>query len=291
MTDGRTINLLATTLNEVTRSANRGVAAFDTVGFLARVAAKLAPGAIGRGDDEDGAAADGRRQRRRIADDDTHAAGWAVVGRMAAKHTCRIPVADFMLGPLNLPPKVKKVRKPDNVEASQKRREKRKDAPQTQPQAFDAAAQEAEPETSREVQRIHRILGAEGGEQGVPFFKFICHPDSFARSVENLFHLSFLRAGDGRISQADSSVKEGKATLDKDDESDGPIVSTFRRRGKGGRLKWPVVCQPPDEEQKTQAAAADEAIVHTSIMFEFTEAIWKEAIDHYEIEEPLIPQK
>jgi len=192
--DGRTMNLLGNTLNDVTRSANRGVSAFDTMGFLARVAAKLAPNAVGGGDDEDGATADGRRQRRRLADDDAHAAGWTVVGRMAAKHTCRIPVADFMLGPLNLPPKAKKTRKPIDAEASQKRKEKRKEAPQTQPQHFDAAAQEAEPETSREVQRIHRLLGTQGGEQGVPFFKFICHPDSFARSVENLFHLSFLRA-------------------------------------------------------------------------------------------------
>jgi len=88
-----------------------------------------------------------------------------------------------------------------------------------------------------------------------------------------------------------AAVKEGKATLDKDDESDAPIVSTFRRRGRGGRLTRPVVCQPPDDEQKTQAAAADEAIVHTSVMFEFTQAIWKEAIDRYEITEAMIPHQ
>ena len=289
--DGRTMNLLGNTLNDVTRSANRGVSAFDTMGFLARVAAKLAPNAVGGGDDEDGATADGRRQRRRLMDDDAHAAGWTVVGRMAAKHTCRIPVADFMLGPLNLPPKAKKTRKPIDAEASQKRKEKRKEAPQTQPQHFDAAAQEAEPETSREVQRIHRLLGTQGGEQGVPFFKFICHPDSFARSVENLFHLSFLRACGFSGAALTAAVKEGKATLDKDDESDAPIVSTFRRRGRAGKLTRPVVCQPPDDEQKTQAAAADEAIVHTSVMFEFTQAIWKEAIDRYEITEAMIPHQ
>lgn len=287
--DGRTMNLLGNTLNEVTRSANRGVSAFDTIGFLTRVAAKLAPNAVA--DDEDGSTADGRRQRRRVADDDAHAAGWAAIGRMAAKHTCRIPVADFMLGPLSLPPKVKKPRKPVDVAATQQRK-KNKNVPQTQPQNFDAAAQEAEPETSREVQRIHRLLSTQGGEQGVPFFKFICHPDSFARSVENLFHLSFLRACDPARAMLTVAVKEGKATLDKDDESDGPIVSTLRWRDrKGRRLTHPVVCQPPDEEQKTQAAAADEAIVHTSVMFEFTHAIWKEAVERYEINEAMIPHK
>lgn len=217
--------MLGQTLVEVSRTANRGPQAFDTQLFLQRINEILSPSLRVNADEEDGTQ-NGRRVRQRVEDEDDRSAGWMNIGRIAVQHTRRIPVADFMVGPLNIRPKQRKVKEAVAGADTQKARsQRRKDIPQTQPKDFVPDEQAIENDTSERVKEIHDILSEIGGSEGVQFFQFICHPTEFAKTVENLFHLSFLCSCASL--RSDSAVKEGTAALVTEDDSDGPVLCAY----------------------------------------------------------------
>lgn len=97
-------------------------------------------------------------------------------------------------------------------------------------------------------------LDAEG--EGVNFFEFVCNPDSFSQTVENCFYVSFL-------------IREGMAGID---ELDNGMIMIYQREKHN-----------PDED------GAD--IVGNQAVMQMDMATWREAIDMFNIREPLIPTR
>ncbi|CAK9781360.1 hypothetical protein CC85DRAFT_282824 [Cutaneotrichosporon oleaginosum] len=90
---------------------------------------------------------------------------------------------------------------------------------------------------------------------GVNFFAFVCNPESFSQTVENCFYVSFL-------------VREGRAGIDVADDG---LVRIFAR-------------EPRHEDEE------GESFSHQAVM-EMDMATWREAIEIFDIREPLIPTR
>lgn len=176
---------------------------------------------------------------------------WNRLGDKCAGAFRRTPCVDFMLGPLvtEVHPKQRKktVRKDDKMDASQK----------VAPQEI-SKAEEQEEATTKEVERIYGILKRITKDGTVPIYlvKFITDPNSFGRTIENMFHLSFL-------------IKDGKARLDTDNDG------------------LPTVCKSsPYREQDYQ-----ESIQHKQIVLCQSMAQWRDLVAKYNIKEPVIPAR
>ncbi|KAI8841350.1 Nse4 C-terminal-domain-containing protein [Chytridium lagenaria] len=110
-------------------------------------------------------------------------------------------------------------------------------------------------ETATIVKFIYKKLKELGPTN---FFEFVINPDSFGQSVENMFYVSFL-------------IKDGKASIVEDEDGQPCIHSTGRNEpeeGPGGS----------DTNKK-------------HVIFELTEAIWKEIIAVYDLKESCIPTR
>ena len=132
---------------------------------------------------------------------------WARLGRLAVRHSRRVPIADHLLGPLQVTPRHRKVTRTSRLDT---------DAVQTAPSQLNLSDMaQSENETSKLVLDIERRLEAcSDGEKGVNLFHFALNPHSFGESVENLFYISFL-------------IRDGKAAIVENDEGD-PMLSMYR---------------------------------------------------------------
>ena len=90
------------------------------------------------------------------------------------------------------------------------------------------------------VESLHNDLLREfkrNQQQPVNFYEFVCHPTSFANTVENIFHVSFL-------------IKERKIAMVDSEDSRGAIQWLFSRFGQFfgrifGRIFGPLSEIPP----------------------------------------------
>lgn len=168
-----------------------------------------------------------RRQQEQSDDDDDENAGqnfdegdafdWEFLGHQTYQYSVRPPVPGFLLGPLSVQKRVRKVTQ---------RRERLKRDPNDAIRPEQLKAQDMEKQENsnltticrniRELlvkhvtermklieQEAHDDMTEEQVSQmmskyvisndgGVPFFNFIVNPKSFGQSVENLFYVSFL---------------------------------------------------------------------------------------------------
>ncbi|KDQ57759.1 hypothetical protein JAAARDRAFT_47608 [Jaapia argillacea MUCL 33604] len=135
---------------------------------------------------------------------------WEKIGRKALAKSRRVPVMDFMLGPLSIEQKKRTVTKRAKLEKNKE--EERK------PQEIrEEDITRSENETTKNVVQIEKLLSEQDGS--INMFRFIINPDDFGQSVENLFHLSFL-------------IRDGKCVLETNQEGE-PMI---------------FVCEPPSEE-------------------------------------------
>jgi hypothetical protein len=107
-------------------------------------------------------------------------------------------------------------------------------------------------ETTQNVQKLYDLVLQ---VQPIPLYKFFINPNSFAESVENLFHLSFL-------------VRDGKISIE-EDESGDLIVEA---------------CEPPTEEDFQNGLQKIQSVFH------FDKHLFDKAIKKYNITHSVIPR-
>jgi len=175
---------------------------------------------------------------------------WDKLDRKCARYFKTAPTVDFMLGPLII-----EVPEGKQTKRAAKRREKFDESQRQAPEEL-TKVEEEEEATTREVERIYEILKrhTDDGSKPIGFFEFVINPDSFGKTVENLFHLSFL-------------VKDGKASIAIDQDGQ------------------PTVCKSKPYREEDY----DEVVSQKQMVLSLTMAEWREIVEVYEITEPLIP--
>ncbi|KAF9650575.1 hypothetical protein BDM02DRAFT_3111832 [Thelephora ganbajun] len=152
------------------RSMKTTAGAFDVEDFIEKLISFMG------GNQATGEATEG------VEIDDTTPLKWDKIGRKALAKSRRVPVMDFMLGPLSVEQKKR-------AQSKRIRLEKHDEDLRRPQEITEEDIQRSENETTKNVTNIQRILDANGA---VNLFKFIINPNDFAQSVENLFYLSFL---------------------------------------------------------------------------------------------------
>jgi hypothetical protein len=107
-------------------------------------------------------------------------------------------------------------------------------------------------ETTQNVQKLYNLVLQ---VQPISLYKFVINPSSFAESVENLFHLSFL-------------VRDGKISIEEGEHGDLIVEA----------------CEPPTEEDFQNGLQKIQSVFH------FDKHLFDKAIKKYNITESLIPR-
>ncbi|XP_068955231.1 non-structural maintenance of chromosomes element 4 homolog A isoform X3 [Petaurus breviceps papuanus] len=119
---------------------------------------------------------------------------WLRVGIISVKYLKFAPTFHFLFGSFKTDPPVPKQR--------QKKKDK-KEEERAMPAELKKMEESQQEATEKEVERILGLLQTyfrEEPETPISFFDFVIDPDSFARTVENIFHVSFIvRDGFARI--------------------------------------------------------------------------------------------
>lgn len=116
--------------------------------------------------------------------------------------------------------------------------------------------------TPEQVKKCYKVLLEKNGTDRINLFKFILDPNSFARSVENLFYTSFL-------------IKEGKLVLEEDIDGYPSI------RPKEGL--------PRDKHEREIEIQRRNVASQNHIIFQMNMATWRSLIEKFSIVEAFIP--
>ncbi|TKY89965.1 hypothetical protein EX895_001263 [Sporisorium graminicola] len=237
--------------------------AFDTHEFMTRVARFLGGEAapVRRG----AAAARGGSDDDDDDDDDSGRSGagrnidrwdWAKLGRLAGGVSRRAVTMDFLLGPLEIAPKQRKVvaqrRLDDDV------------AERTAPRALQQQdlQDSAGRESTSAILKVAQLLKAQGPD-GVCLFRFAVDPDSFVNTIENFFHVSFL-------------IKENKASLRTDKEGNAILATA----------------QPPSEDDDDAEGEGEQDETRSKqFIMEIDYPTYLESIQLYKIQQSVIPTR
>ncbi|KAJ1729377.1 hypothetical protein LPJ61_003556 [Coemansia biformis] len=208
-------------------------AAFDSLEFVDRVRARL------YGSDEQQAA--GARP------------DWAAVGAAAARVGRQAPRLAYMYGPLTTTARER--RRADGTQRAKTQTDgatQQGSAPALIETMDESDVRRQENQTTRQVQRIHRILSEAGS---LNLFRLVINPLSFAQSVENIFYVSFL-------------IRDGRAYID--DSSGQPMIEA---------------CEPPQPEDYQSG------LTKKQLIFTLDQLTWREIVDAYAIASPVIPHR
>ncbi|KAF8893982.1 Nse4 C-terminal-domain-containing protein [Infundibulicybe gibba] len=108
-------------------------------------------------------------------------------------------------------------------------------------------------ETTMNVMTLQNILEDEGE---INIFRFVVNPNDFAQSVENIFYLSFL-------------IRDGKVAFETREDGE-PII---------------YLCEEPGDQE------FENGLRKRQMVLEFDMAIWRRAIEVFDITESKIPQR
>ncbi|XP_063261254.1 non-structural maintenance of chromosomes element 4 homolog A [Prinia subflava] len=177
---------------------------------------------------------------------------WKRMGEEALKYFKRASGFYYMLGSWKSETPVPKQR----IERQKKANSGK--AVQAMPAQLKRMEESHQEATEKEVERILRILQTHfenDPDTPISFFDFVIDPNSFARTVENMFHVSFL-------------IRDGLARI-KLDEDELPVIEPTKSSGAG--------------EEDGRGGARNQVIIRLD------QREWQEIIDTLEIREPMIP--
>ncbi|XP_066456964.1 non-structural maintenance of chromosomes element 4 homolog A [Eleutherodactylus coqui] len=177
---------------------------------------------------------------------------WQKLGSEANKYFRRTPTFYFMLGsfktePPVVRPKVERHKRTSKVVE--------KVAMPAQLKKMEESHQEA---TEKEVERILGFLQSyfeDDPDTPISFFDFVVDPNSFARTVENIFHVSFI-------------IRDGFARIKLDHD------------------KLPVI-EPIAQDSESQVDKDNQPRYQSVISLSHQD--WREIVETFEITEPMIP--
>ncbi|XMA19001.1 hypothetical protein WAI453_011792 [Rhynchosporium graminicola] len=227
-----------------------------------------------------------QRARQEEGEDDGELLNWAHLGRNACiKHNSRPSVPGFLLGPLSLEKRAKRIivrravqrqaaaeeTRPEILEKGDVHRDENQNLSalsQMILSTFRSALSEAqeavdenlrEDMTSEEEQALMDQFNVAdiAGASGISYFKFVINPYSFGQSVENMFYVSFL-------------IRDGAVGIRTDE------------RG----LPYLIII---DESDKLAAADGDHPKHQAVLALDMK--TWEELIDAFEIETPMIKHR
>ncbi|EGO00038.1 hypothetical protein SERLA73DRAFT_122130 [Serpula lacrymans var. lacrymans S7.3] len=181
------------------RAMKLGSGAFDVDDFITKLVTFMGGRQQLRGNDDD----------FELDDDAATPLAWDKIGRKALAKSRRVPVLDFMLGPLSIEQKKR-------VFGKRSKLEKNKEEERKPQELREEDIARSENETTKNVATIEKILAEQGA---INIFRFIVNPNDFAQSVENMFYLSFL-------------IRDGRCSFEITEEGD-PIIYS---------------CEPPSDD-------------------------------------------
>lgn len=181
---------------------------------------------------------------------------WESIGNRAMVYWKGVMTTDFLCGPIAVVPKEKQARSSTRRTGSDSRAPTKEALAMTK-EAFEAQAAANNNATSNNVMLVAEALSA---YESVPLYRFVTHPASFSRSVENLFYVSFL-------------ISDGRAALSL--EKDGEILIRPLEEGDG---------QEDGEDEGTTMRVMPK----NQRVFNFSMFQWRQAIKIYRISKPLI---
>jgi len=156
-----------------------GLKDFDTATFVNKIRSQMTGGAAEAGDGEA----------------PTATLDFASLGKSTWRNYARAPAVDFMFGLADIQPRAPIQRKaPTGPRAGSLR-----GAAAARPENVVDKDKLDKTETDLQIETMRRELSRRGAD-GTPFYSFLVDPVSFSRSVENIFHSSFL-------------IKDGRARL------------------------------------------------------------------------------
>ncbi|TCD71108.1 nuclear protein [Steccherinum ochraceum] len=241
--DSQVIRTITEEANSKVRQMKSGSGAFDVEEFLQKLITFMG----GRREahlDDDG---DDDDEAFEAANSTDVKFDWEAIGRKALVWSHRVPVSDFMLGPLSIEQKQRVVAKRAKLEKNK--------ADEKKPQAItEDDITRSENETTKNVTALNKLLEH---YSPVNLFRFVLNPSDFAQSVENLFYLSFLiRDGDCALNINEEGEPEIYACQrPSKDEYDNGLrkqqlvleldMATWRRAIEVFDIKEPLIPQRP----------------------------------------------
>lgn len=177
---------------------------------------------------------------------------WYKLGTGAAKYFKRTPTFHFMLGSFKTEPAVVRQR------IERQRRAERVEEKRAMPAQLKKMEESHQEATEKEVERILGYLQTyfrDDPDTPISFFDFVIDPRSFARTVENIFHVSFI-------------IRDGFARIKLDND------------------KLPVI-EPVDQEDESEVDKDN--LRRYQGVISLSHQDWKEIIETFEITEPMIP--
>lgn len=187
--------------------------------------------------------------------DEFHQFNWFRMGALFQNLSKCPPTVDHMLGPLAVEKKTRApiTRRVREVVGAATTAEK------ITKETLNADQAETTPE---QVKRCFKLFVKKNGSKQINLFKFVINPNSFARSIENLFYTSFL-------------IKEGKFVLEEDEEG-FPAIRPKEGLPSDPRLREIEIQRRNDAHQN-------------HIIFQMDMPTWKKLIERFDIREPFLP--
>lgn len=174
---------------------------------------------------------------------------WEKLARRTACCFRTAPTFHYMLGSFHAEPP------PPKQRIERQRKVASKEAKRIMPTQLKKMEESHQEATEKEVERIFAYLKTyyqDDPTSPISYYEFVIDPNSFSRTVENMFHVSFL-------------IRDGLARMYLDDDK--------------------LPCIAPVEEEGTEGAASTS---RNQCVTSISMKTWKEIIEAFDIKEPMI---